>query len=282
MAETKIEWAHYTFNPWRGCHKVSAACDNCYAEGWAERYGKKIWGPPGSTEREMAAEAYWKGPVKWNAAAFAAGVRYRVFCLSLGDVFERDVRLDVQRARLFELIEGTPQLDWLLLTKRPELATRLAPDHWADCWPDNVWMGTTVENQAAADKRIPKLMQVPVQIRWLSMEPLLGPVNLYRVMRGPLHVQLDWIVVGGESGGKARPMHYEWLYNILQACWWSDTPALFKQWGEYVPQDAIGRSPTDNVVTSKQWDYVKVGKKKAGRRFQGEEHNGFPTSPAER
>ena len=148
-----IEWTDHTFNPWWGCTKVSPACDHCYAEGWAKRTGHDVWGAKSS--RRFLSESTWKQPERWNRTAARAGTRMRVFCASMADVFEWGHRLSSTRERLWELIDRTPHLDWLLLTKRPHLVQRLAP--WSTRWPAHVWLGTTVENQRFAAKRIPHL-----------------------------------------------------------------------------------------------------------------------------
>ena len=142
--DSRIEWTDHTFNPWWGCTKVSAACDHCYAETWARRIGLDIWsaGKP----RRYLSDAYWQQPHKWNAAAANAGSKARVFCASMADVFEWKKGLWSWRHRLWAVIEETPHLDWLLLTKRPHLVRRLAP--WGDHWPENVWLGTTVESKS--------------------------------------------------------------------------------------------------------------------------------------
>ena len=188
MAEnTKIEWADHTFNSWIGCTAVSPACDHCYAEGWAKRSGHVQWGPHG--ERRRTSEANWRLPIKWNAEAAKSGKRARVFCASLADVFDNHRSIeDSWRRDLFSLIRGTPHLDWLLLTKRPQNIVKMLPkdglvhpsSSWGNGWP-NVWLGTTVENQAEADRRIPHLLAVPAKVHFLSCEPLLGPVDLTRV-----------------------------------------------------------------------------------------------------
>lgn len=188
MAErTEISWADATFNPWVGCTKVSAACDHCYAESWAKRSGHpELW----TGERRRTSSSNWQQPIKWNRAAAAAGVRRRVFCASLADVFDNQVPAE-WRGDLWRLIEATPHLDWLLLTKRPQNIAKMLPPFigvnsaffyrpWP--WP-NVWLGTTVENQVEADRRIPQLLAAPAAVRFLSCEPLLGPVNLTRWMR---------------------------------------------------------------------------------------------------
>src|SRR5262249_16578930 len=161
-----------TFNPWWGCIKVSAACDNCYAELWAKRMGHQLWGRDSS--RRFFGETHWREPLVWNQEAQEAGRRERVFCASMADVFERRGELNNERLKLWTLIENTPNLDWLLLTKRPQNIHKIVP--WGRDWPANVWVGTTVENQAEAEKRLPALLKTPAAVRFLSCEPLLGPL----------------------------------------------------------------------------------------------------------
>jgi protein gp37 len=222
---TKIEWCDSTFNPWVGCTKVSPACDFCYAEKWALRTGQAhLW----AGERRRTTEQNWKLPLKWNRQAEAEGRRFRVFCASLADVFDNQVP-SRWREDLWHLIDQTPHLDWLLLTKRPQMIERFLPDvrtgvkPWGLGWP-NVWLGTTVENQEEAERRIPHLLAVPARVHFLSCEPLLGVVNLMNVRVGlnsPLHKtgllaashdhiapliwgtrphRLGWVIAGGESG----------------------------------------------------------------------------------
>lgn len=183
MMDSKIEWTHHTFNPVRGCTKISPGCAHCYAESLSKRNPGVlgIWGDNGT--RVVASEAAWGEPRKWNRAAKAAGERHRVFCASLSDVFEDRPEWVAPRVRLFHLISETPNLDWLLLTKRPENIRRFCggqgvPRSWSESMPPNVWLGTSVENQAAADERIPHLLAVPASVHFLSMEPLLGPIDL--------------------------------------------------------------------------------------------------------
>ncbi|MGJ4855563.1 phage Gp37/Gp68 family protein [Labrys sp. La1] len=177
---TKIEWAHHTFNPWVGCTKVSFACDNCYAEGWAKRTGQSdLW----QGNRRRTADANWRQPLKWNRQAEAKGVRYRVFCASLADVFDNQVP-EIWRSDLFELIEETPALDWLLLTKRPQNIAKMIWPKWDGGLPRNIWLGTTVENQTEAERRIPHLLAVPAAVYFLSCEPLLGPIDLRSLCYG--------------------------------------------------------------------------------------------------
>lgn len=184
MAEhSKIEWCDHTFNPWIGCTKISDACDHCYAEARDRRFNPRSghWGP--HAPRKRTSTANWRKPLKWDREAAEAGTRARVFCASLADVFDNHRSIGAEwRWDLWKLILDTPNLDWLLLTKRPQNIERLAPVTWrVDGFPPNVWIGTTVENQAEADRRIPHLLSIPARVRFLSCEPLLGPVDLTRV-----------------------------------------------------------------------------------------------------
>ena len=321
MGLTKIEWTAtirpdgtiepgFTFNPFRGCTKVSAGCANCYAETLSKRNPKTlgVWGPKGT--RVVAAESMWKEPLKWDRKAKELGVRYRVFCASLADVFEdwqgamvdsdgvdicichecgewmsfvqqgcregceaqrlpRRLTMQDVRVRLFKLIDATPNLDWLVLTKRPENITRMMPEYHP-CGRNgcevlhirpNVWLGTSVEDQAAADERIPHLLQVPAAVRFLSMEPLLGEVSLsgwfdpigsscgaeaevqcgckgcQRVREFPYDengfAQLDWVIVGAESGPGARRVRVNWVSSIIDQCKAASVPVFVKQLGEF-------------------------------------------------
>ena len=207
MAEnSKIEWTTHTFNPWIGCQKVSPGCDHCYAETLAKRYGWVEWGPHG--ERKRTSESNWKKPRQWAKAAAKAGVRPRVFCSSLADVFDNRVPPE-WRSDLFDLIAGTPELDWLLLTKRPENAARMLP---TGEWP-NIWLGTTCEDQERYDRRWPILRSIPASIHFISYEPAIGPLRLHN---GP--DQPDWLICGGESGHGARYMSPSWAADILADC----------------------------------------------------------------
>ncbi len=278
---TKIEWCDHTFNPWEGCQKVSPGCDNCYAEARNTRFGGGTainWGPGAPRRRTSAAN--WALPKRWNAQADAFmaqhGHRQRVFCASLADVFDNSVPVQWRRD-LFDLIAATPNLDWLLLTKRIGNARSLYSEAYLDsarAWPDNVWIGATIVNQAEADRDIPKLLAVPTRVRFLSMEPLLGPVDLTKLMNpGPLHQRgafinalsggtygevpatgerlrithspikhIDWVIVGGESGPNSRPMHPDWARSLRDQCEAAGVPFLFKQWGEWGEPDSIERT----------------------------------------
>lgn len=298
MAEdTAISWCDATFNSHRGCTKVSAGCAHCYAETLSGRNPGTlgVWGPNGT--RVVAAESAWKQPLKWDRLANSGklpdgspnpdGRRPRVFCASLGDVFEdwkgvmvdakgrpligswlnqgshrwegadpdtfahapqgyRAVTMQDVRNRLFAMIDATPNLDWLLLTKRPqniggmmpprdlgERSEGIAEGDYGYHHPDhafrrpNVWLGTSCENQAAADERIPHLLKVPAAVRFLSCEPLLGPIEFSNVTRRsdgvaqlgkPALAGISWVIVGGESGPGHRPMQVEWADGIARQC----------------------------------------------------------------
>jgi protein gp37 len=284
---SKIEWTNHTFNPWSGCVKVSEACANCYAANLPPAMRRHAeWGA--DTPRIPASEAYWKGPLAWNKAAEKAGVRARVFCASVADVFEDRADLDVWRERLWALIAETPWLDWLLLTKRPHVMARWAEAH---PWPVNAWAGATVENQKRTE-RIDDLRKVPARVRFLSMEPLGGPVAL------DLH-GIHWVIVGGESGHRAKPMHPAWARSLRDQCVAAGVAFHFKQWGEWAPieapagggpqgwgwsdgsgrgaikQDGHGR-PEMHRWKDGLGSHARVGKVEAGRGLDGRTWDEFP------
>lgn len=346
MAENStIEWTDHTFSPWIGCTKVSPGCDHCYAEHLMDkRMHKVVWGPHG--ERVRTSAVTWRQPIRWNArrADFFAehGRRQRVFCASLADVFDNAVP-DVWRADLFDLIWNTPHLDWLLLTKRignagPMItrALELAGRGVNAPWPwSNVWIGATIVDQVEADRDIEKLLMTPARRRFLSMEPLLGPVDL-RAWFDPTGVccmremqscencpadapwihgptteyaedgsgysspEIDWVIVGGESGHGARPMHPEWPRDLRDQCAAYGVPFLFKQHGEWAPGSgdfgagrietaavaldgrvAVGGYRVDDyphgATSGDGWSMVhRAGKRAAGRQLDGRTHDEFP------
>jgi protein gp37 len=360
---TKIEWATHTFNPWEGCQKVGPGCDNCYAENRNARFGGGAavnWGP--GAPRRRTSIANWRKPLAWNAAHeefFAAnGHRQRVFCASLADVFDNAVEPQ-WRDDLYSLIRATPNLDWLLLTKRIGNVSGwgLPVGNDGKTVLPNIWIGATIVNQEEADRDIPKLLAVPAAKRFLSMEPLLGPVDLSYWIEPTVHcgacmahyppaealpdpnghkmgadkcaacgtencmgtwwgheaieeasrpdgVELDqwdsgyrlnWVIVGGESGPNARPMHPDWARSLRDQCEAAGVPFLFKQWGEWVPRgpESMGYPCVENVARVRLTDaghngsvlgakggndvwMQRAGKKAAGRLLDGSEHNGFP------
>lgn len=326
--KTGIEWADSTFNPWMGCTKVSPACDHCYAERDTARFGRVQWGAGQPRVRTSAAN--WKKPMRWNRETFCecpscgwrgersaaprgcdcpscmqAGVlvsaRRRVFCASLADVFDNDVD-PVWRADLFALIEQTPNIDWMLLTKRignvPKMLRQILR---LNGLPQNVWLGATICNQEEADRDIPKLLAVPAAVRFLSVEPMLGRIDLCETFgmwwnqtmqcfesngasgfnRNPTNLAeraIDWVIVGGESGPNARPMHPEWARRLRDQCAAAGVPFLFKQWGEWAPREPYASEKMESDELSGTWDGVsyRYGKKAAGRLLDGLQHDGYP------
>lgn len=230
--QTKIQWTDHTFNPWVGCQKVSEGCDNCYAEvntfvRVQRSRGRELWGNRLRSERHVASDAKWREPLRWNAAAEAAGERYRVFP-SMCDPFEDRPELEQPRARLYQLILDTPHLDWLLLTKRPENVVGMMPPGWSH-FPRNVWIGTSAENQARWNERIPPLIAVPAFIVFVSAEPLLGPIDC-----GEDLDYIDWVIVGGESGPGARPFDVGWARDLVGQCNAAGAAVFVKQLGANV------------------------------------------------
>lgn len=328
MAETSIEWTAtvlpdgtrlpgYSFNPWIGCTEVSPACDHCYARDFIIK--KPRWATAWSGERFRTSVDYWKQPLKWNREAERSGIRRKVFCASLADVFDNQV--DPRwRADLWGLIDETQNLDWLLLTKRPQNARKMiiearrgllraaVDDRHVD-WPwPNVWLGTTVENQEEADRRIWPLLQVPAKVHFLSCEPLLGPLDLTNVdppddgyggkahgsdflspHNRSLRPQVDWVIAGGESGPNARPSHPDWFRSLRDQCAAANVPFFFKQWGNWTPcGDWYANHPrslpirvfhngewTDEGDVSGEW-MANIGKKLAGATLDGRQHREMP------
>jgi protein gp37 len=280
--DSRIEWTHHTFNPWWGCVKVSAACDHCYAETWAKRLGEDVWGP--KSERRFFSDAHWKEPLRWNREAGETGERRRVFCASMADVFENRKDLIPHRLRLFELIEQTPHLDWLLLTKRIHLVRKQLPKGYE--LPSNVWLGATVENQDAVDKRLDYLLEFTTPaVRFLSCEPLLGPIDVSRFLhKGALGTRVDWVIAGGESGPGARPMDPLWPESLRKQCTSARVPFHFKQWGHWAPAEQASdvmtaRTPIHVVRRDgTEVTLAAVGKGKAGRTLGGRHWDQFPAT----
>ena len=259
MESSEISWTDNTFNPWTGCVKISPACDSCYAEKLDQRdlrgLGETHWGK--EAPRYVASDEYWKKPLVWERKAVREGIRKRVFSGSMCDVMERRDDLHESRQRLFALIEKTPHLDWLLLTKRPQEYRHFLPESWRKNPRHNVWFMTTVEN-ADYVWRIHEMLRVPAVVYGVSMEPLLGPVQL-----PPEYLALGrraWVIVGGESGRSrsVRASDIGWFREIRDQAVTADVPFHFKQWGTY------------------NADLVKIGKKASGRLLDGREWNELP------
>ena len=216
---TKIGWTDATFNAWWGCEKVSEGCKFCYAEILAARFETNMWGPNGF--RKFFGEAHWQKPLLWNRKAQKSGVPTKVFCASMSDFLEARTELDAVRKQTLDLIEKTPWLIWQVLTKRPENISKLLPE----ILPPNLWLGTTAENQKRWDERVHILMQSAARIKFVSAEPLLGPIVF------PKTEIPDWIIVGGESGRTPRPMDAAWVTSLRDQCRLHGVPFFFKQWG---------------------------------------------------
>lgn len=296
-----IEWTEHTFNPWWGCTKVSAGCTNCYAETWAKRTGGPgIWGADAG--RRFFKPKHFNDPTRWNRKAQQAGEYARVMCGSMCDIFEVhqdpevNAEMDKARAKVWDLIALTENLIWILVTKRPENAGKLTPVEWFYGWPPNVWVMATMETQAMAEKRLPWLESIPAVVRAVSAEPLVGRLDP-RVLRcqrcsgsGLVSVgqslqdcptchhtgiSVNWIVAGGESGAKARPMDPDWLRDLRDFSLAYDIPYFFKQWGEWAPAPAgwTGRTFKQNTAGETM---ARVGKKNSGKELDGREWTQTP------
>jgi protein gp37 len=234
-AFSKIEWTDHTFNPWIGCTNVSPGCDHCYAEAQNTFRGWTEWGPHGARRRTSSAN--WKKPARWEADANSflqeRGRRQRVFCASLADWLDSKVPR-AWRDELLDLIDATPNLDWLLLTKRPQNATKLVPIEWFG--RPNVWLGITAEDAIRYRQRWPIVAQLPAVVRFVSYEPAiapLGPVDL------GIGVIPDWIISGGESGPRARTMQPAWARQVIADCRSLHIAPFHKQWGTYASNPLV-------------------------------------------
>lgn len=242
MKNTLIEWAHHTVNFWWGCvfarfpdGTIRQECVNCYAKMMAALFsrGKATWGADGA--RWIRHEAARRELYKLDKSAHERGVRERIFINSMSDTFEDRADLNEARGFLWDACKFVTNLDMLLLTKRPENVRRMVPESWLTNWPAHVWIGTTVGTQKAADEVLEPLRDVPAAIRFLSVEPLLEPVK-FESLHG-----IHWVIVGGESGAKARAMEADWVRDIREQCSNAGVAFFFKQWGGVRKKDA-GRS----------------------------------------
>ena len=245
---TKIEWCDSTFNPWLGCSPVSPACDHCYAERIARQYRMNCFG---RNPRKITTDVNWKKPLAWNRNAERAGTRQSVFCGSMCDVFEARPELIRERERLWNLVELTPALDWLILTKRPEnIHTMLRSRDWYLRMP-HVHIGVTAENQKTLNERVRYGVAATdaalyLQGRvFLSMEPLLGSVDISHHAKSQT---LDAVIVGGESGPNARPMHPDWVRALRDQCAGGGCAVLFQ---------AVGRIRI-NPILNGRWQSAGV------------------------
>lgn len=313
---TKIEWTDATWNPIIGCSRVSEGCRNCYAEGIAGRFGNGSPTVYSGLTQIVNGRSVWTGEIKETKQLLQPlGWKKpkRVFVNSMSDLFHKNVT-DEMRDRIFAVMALAPQHIFQVLTKRPErmlaYMTEAQPQVWdamtrtphrtvnrvggaALAWPlPNVWLGVSVENQAAADERIPLLLQTLAAVRFISAEPLLGPILLDFPRAGRLP-SVDWVIVGGESGPGARPMHPDWARGMRDQCVAAGVPFFFKQHGEWMPvftgidpskndskcriHDGFTFPPNDGEqIGQHMW---KVGKKGAGHELDGKMWQQFPAVP---
>lgn len=303
---TTIEWTDATWNPITGCSVVSAGCKHCYAMKLA---GTRLRHHKSRTclTQETNAGPVWTGEVRLNEQWLDQPLRWSrprmIFVCAHGDLFHENVP-DEWIERVFGVIGQCQQHRFQVLTKRAERMREFFRAHGAIVMNmSNVWLGVSVENQDAANERIPILLDTMADVRWVSAEPLLGPVDLTRlphphrntigaVISDP-HInalagyydsntrfrhRLAWVVVGGESGHNARPMNPQWARDIRDRCAETDTPFLFKQWGEWLPSAAEDQPVYrgDHRYLGDSWHAFRVGKKAAGRALDGVLHDGFP------
>jgi protein gp37 len=303
---TNIEWTDHTFNPWWGCSKLTPGCDHCYAKEHDRRFGDgNHWGI--GAEPRLFSDRHWQEPLRWNAAARRDGVRRKVFCGSMCDVLQHGGLLVDARERLFALIDETPDLDWLLLSKRLENAPDLLPASWFEgAWPSHVWAGVSVENQGCA-YRLELLVSLPAPVRFVSCEPLLSELDVQAWLPGTHQSTCDmdddcscgarhpmeaihWVIVGAESGMRARPPDPAWVLWLRDQCRQRETPFFFKGWGKWLPASHAERRdeelrlqtamlPRGGTTEAYGHRYHAVGKKHSGALLGGLEYKQFPKGP---
>lgn len=317
---SKIEWTDHTWNPWRGCSKVSAGCDNCYMFRDAKRFGLD----PDTVTRQAPAtlraplvktrpKKTWPPVMDHGEPAYKWPDGDKVFVCSWSDFFHSDA--DGMRAEAWGIIRQRPGLIFQILTKRPERIAECLPADWGEGWP-NVWLGVTAENQAAADARIPILLATPAAVRFVSIEPMVGPVDLRSFIQlwgengTSEHVEkygwkydewsggfvghgrgdpiyeprsgLDWIICGGESGLSARPMHPDWARTVRDQCVAAGVPFFFKQWGEWWPDEQgqwlseAEKHVDPDCDPDRDGEFYRLGRKLAGCQLDDREWKEFP------
>lgn len=289
---SKIEWTEQTWNPIAGCTRVSPGCQNCYAERMAKRLiamgQEKYFGTIDKNGR-------WSGELSFDVDNWNAPLKRKkpttYFVNSMSDLFHEKVLFN-WHMRIWDVMRDTPQHTYQILTKRADIMARRskALTEIYGVLP-NVWLGVSVENQKYADERIPYLLQTPAAVRFLSCEPLLGPVVLPSWdsyifhdgfgNNGPMTTNIgysfepdnliNWVIVGGESGPNARPMHPDWARGLRDQCTGAGVPFFFKQWGEWVVDEKLSTNPTPGMEV-----FRKVGKHAAGRLLDGRTWDEFP------
>lgn len=301
---SKIEWTEATWNPTVGCTKVSPGCDNCYAEKITNRFGGA-----GAFDTVVLHPDRLDKPLHWKKPR-------RVFVNSMSDLFHDDVP-DTFIAEVWAVMAMAPQHTFQVLTKRharmrsilsskrfrilvQNRSYKRNPYFKPPVLPlPNAWLGVSVEDQKWANIRIPALLGTPAAVRWLSCEPLLGPIDLYETAIGPLQRfpdepngetgRIDWVVVGGESGRDARPMHPDWARSLRDQCVSAGVPFFFKQWGEWAPNGYRGIGNTELTSGGRERQIgepiddkghrlivERMGKKRAGRLLDGRTWDEYP------
>lgn len=285
--KTGIEWTEATWNPVSGCSKVSQGCKHCYAEReWprlaAPRARPNIYTGRAFTDVKCHPEKL-DIPLRWQKPR-------RIFVNSMSDLFHEDVP-DEFINQVFEVMNQAHRHVFQVLTKRPErmleyMSTRKWPNAVTiyGAAPLNVWLGVSIEDQATADERIPLLLQTPAAVWWISAEPLIGPLMIDTFLGllpedddgAPYPGRIDWLVVGGESGPQARPMHPDWARSLRDQCLECGVPFFFKQWGEWAPDAPISKY-ADSTIKLDDGTYLRfVGKKRAGRELDGRTWEEYP------
>lgn len=294
-ATHKISWLNMpgykgeTWNPIVGCSKISEGCDNCYAERMAVRLCAMSEKSDKLSIRGHAYECaidngHWSGipEVSDLSKPYKMKAPRMIFVCSMGDLFHEHVK-EVWQREVFETIEQSPQHLFIILTKRPQNAFYFFRQNPGFENLPNVWLGVTAENQQRANERIPILLQIKAAKHFVSIEPMLGPVDLTNyVSTSVTHYehQLDWVICGGETGPKARPMYRDWARQLRDQCKSAQVPFFFKQWGEWDYQFNLNACRYSEGKAIKTNDYamvyLKVGHKAAGRLLDGVEYNEFP------
>jgi protein gp37 len=278
MGKTTIEWTDASWNPIVGCTEISPGCANCYAARLASTRLKNLPDYSGLADKRRG-EHRWHGEVRFLPERLDEPLHWRtprrIFVCDMGDLFHESVT-DEMLDDVFQTVAATRHHTYQILTKRAaRMQKYCSTNGWDKCQWRNVWLGVSVENQHFADERIPLLLETQgPAVRWISAEPLLGPVEI-----GKVHhcAAIDWVVCGGESGPNARPMHPNWARSLRDQCQAAGVPYFFKQFGEWAPLGQIDSNRTfvgHNLGDGQM--LLRYGKKLSGRLLDGREWSEFP------
>lgn len=292
---TKIPWCTETLNPFFGCTKVSPGCNSCYAEVMA----KRLKGMGQSNYREVIENGHWSGDFNYDPDVMVKAYKWKkprmIFVNSMSDTFHEYFSRQ-WILQIMNVVAMNPQHTFLILTKRAERMYGYFEGLEISSPLPNLWLGVTVENQEQANERVPYLLATPAAKRFVSVEPMLGKIDLinvwdhhYRLFSLKQLGFIDWVICGGESGPKARPMHPEWVRFLQIQCKVASTPFFFKQWGEWLPSYDFGarldefteRFPGDRILRRKHvfedgQVMYRVGKKAAGAMLDGQLYKEYP------